>query len=98
MGRPARLCRGIPIETVAVRGSRMEVFLFAPQGAGPYHVVLSGQVGYNFRKNPEDPVVVHVPHAGLQIPDDVRAPAAIGAKLCAIWHSDLKAESLRAVL
>ncbi len=26
------------------------------------HVVLSGEVGYNFRKNPEEPVVVHVPN------------------------------------
>ena len=26
------------------------------------HVVLTGEVGYNFRKNPEDPVVVHVPN------------------------------------
>jgi peptidoglycan-associated lipoprotein len=25
-------------------------------------VVLSGELGYNFRKNPEDPVVVHVPN------------------------------------
>ena len=40
------------------------------------HVVLSGEVGYNFRKNPEEPVVVHVPNflrwgAGLGItPND----------------------------
>jgi outer membrane protein OmpA-like peptidoglycan-associated protein len=26
------------------------------------HVVLTGEVGYNFRKNPEDPVVAHVPN------------------------------------
>jgi outer membrane protein OmpA-like peptidoglycan-associated protein len=40
------------------------------------HVVLSGELGYNFRKNPEDPVVAHVPNflrwgAGLGItPND----------------------------
>jgi len=40
------------------------------------HFVLSGEVGYNFRKNPEEPVVVHVPNflrwgAGLGItPND----------------------------
>lgn len=26
------------------------------------HLVLTGEVGYNFRKNPEDPVVAHVPN------------------------------------
>ncbi len=26
------------------------------------NVVLTGELGYNFRKNPEDPVVVHVPN------------------------------------
>jgi outer membrane protein OmpA-like peptidoglycan-associated protein len=26
------------------------------------HAVLTGEVGYNFRKNPEDPVVAHVPN------------------------------------
>jgi outer membrane protein OmpA-like peptidoglycan-associated protein len=26
------------------------------------HAVLTGQLGYNFRKNPEDPVVAHVPN------------------------------------
>jgi outer membrane protein OmpA-like peptidoglycan-associated protein len=40
------------------------------------HLVLTGEVGYNFRKNPEDPVVAHVPNflrwgAGLGItPND----------------------------
>jgi outer membrane protein OmpA-like peptidoglycan-associated protein len=40
------------------------------------HFVLSGELGYNFRKNPDDPVVVHVPNflrwgAGLGItPND----------------------------
>ena len=40
------------------------------------HFVLSGELGYNFRKNPEEPVVVHVPNflrwgAGLGItPND----------------------------
>jgi outer membrane protein OmpA-like peptidoglycan-associated protein len=40
------------------------------------HLVLTGELGYNFRKNPEDPVVAHVPNflrwgAGLGItPND----------------------------